>query len=80
MQQHPSADHAVQIFDLWDTHECTETPEQVNVKALEDWIAGQGKHPVSWDTLIEVLQDIDLGALASDIAAIKCSCNERLLM
>ena len=44
------------------------------MKVLEEWIAGQGKHPFSWDTLIEVLQDIDLGTFASDIAAVKCSC------
>ena len=27
--------------------------------------------PVSWDTLIKVLRDIDLGTLADDIAAVK---------
>ena len=52
-------------------HECRDNPEQINMKILEEWIAGRGKHPVSWDTLIEVLQDIDLHTLASDIAAVK---------
>ena len=53
------------------THECRENPEQINMKVLEEWIAGRGKHPVSWDTLIEVLEDINLCTLASDIAAVK---------
>ena len=52
-------------------HECRENPEQINMKVLEEWIAGRGKHPVSWDTLIEVLEDINLCTLASDIAAVK---------
>ena len=41
------------------------------MKVLQEWIAGRGKLPVCWDTLIEVLQDIDLGTLADDIAAVK---------
>ena len=52
-------------------YECRENPEQINMKVLEEWIAGRGKHPVSWDTLIEVLEDINLCTLASDIAAVK---------
>ena len=43
------------------------------MKVLQEWIAGRGKFPVSWDTLIEVLRDVDLGTLADDIAAVKCS-------
>ena len=53
-------------------HECRDNAEQVNMKVLQEWIAGRGKLPVSWDTLIEVLQDIDLSTLADDIAAVKC--------
>ena len=41
------------------------------MKVLQEWIAGQGKQPVSWDTLIEVLEDVGLGVLAGDIAAVK---------
>ena len=53
-------------------HECRDNAEQVNMKVLQEWIAGRGKLPVSWDTLIEVLQDIDLSTLADDLAAVKC--------
>ena len=52
-------------------HECRDNAEQVNMKVLQEWIAGRGKLPDSWDTLIKVLQDIDLGTLADDIAAVK---------
>ena len=31
------------------------------------WLQGKGKQPVSWDTLIAVLQDIELNTLAKDI-------------
>ena len=55
------------------THECRDSPEQINTKVLQEWIAGRGRLPVSWDTLVEVLHDVDLGTLADDIAAVKCS-------
>jgi len=53
--------------------ECRDSPEQITIKVLQEWIAGRGKLPISWDTLIEVLRDIDLGTLTDDIAAVKCS-------
>ena len=52
-------------------HECRGNPEEISMKVLQEWIAGRGKLPVSWDTLIKVLRDIDLGTLADDIAAVK---------
>ena len=50
---------------------CGDNPEQITMKVLQEWIAGQGKLPVSLNTLIEVLRDIDLGTLADDIAVVK---------
>ena len=55
------------------THECRDNHDQINTKVLQEWIAGRGRLPVSWDTLIEVLHDVDLGILADDIATVKCS-------
>ena len=52
-------------------HECRDNSEQITMKVLQEWIAGRGKLPVSWDTLIKVLRDIDFGPLADDIAAMK---------
>ena len=52
-------------------HKFRDDPEQITMNVLQEWIAGRGKLPVSWDTLIEVLRDIDLGTLADDIAAAK---------
>ena len=40
---------------------------------LEEWIAGKGKHLVTWNTLIEVLHDIKLSTLAKKIEAVKLS-------
>ena len=40
--------------------------EQINLAILKLWIEGKGK-PLSWDTLIDVLKEVGLVALASDI-------------
>ena len=45
--------------------------EKVNVTILEEWIAGRGKHPITWKTLIEILQDLELNVLAGEIEAVK---------
>ena len=39
---------------------------EINLEILRRWIEGKGK-PLGWDTLINVLQNIQLGTLASDI-------------
>ena len=45
--------------------------EQINMEILQRWIGGEGKQPVTWGTLVEVLRDVELTALADDIAAVK---------
>ena len=40
--------------------------ERINLEILKLWIEGKGK-PLSWDTLIDVLKETGLVALASDI-------------
>jgi len=47
--------------------------EQTSMEILEEWIAGRGKHPINWSTLIEVLHDIELSTLAREIEAAKFS-------
>lgn len=44
--------------------------EPINIEILREWLAGSGKEPVSWRTLIEVLRDIGLGVLADDIESV----------
>ena len=43
--------------------------ERINTEILREWVTGRGKKPVTWETLTEVLCDIELGALASEIEA-----------
>ena len=43
-----------------------ENAAEINLDILTLWIGGKGK-PLSWDTLINVLQSIGLGNLAGDI-------------
>ena len=45
--------------------------EQINTEILREWATGRGKEPVNWETLTEVLRDIELGALASEIEEVK---------
>ena len=45
--------------------------ERINTEILREWVTGKGKKPVTWETLTEVLRDIELGALASEIEAVK---------
>ena len=44
---------------------------RINTDILEEWLQGRGIQPVSWTTLVEVLEDIDLGTLAGDIREAK---------
>ena len=51
--------------------ECRQNAERINTEILREWVTGRGKKPVTWETLTEVLRDIELGALASEIEAVK---------
>ena len=46
--------------------------EQINTEIIQEWLTGRGKQPVNWQTLVEVLRDIELSALANEIEAVKC--------
>ena len=48
-----------------------EDAERINTEILREWATGRGKNPVTWETLIEVLRDIELGALANEIEEVK---------
>ena len=41
--------------------------EQINIQILQGWLDGKGKEPKTWATLVEVLNDIELGELSSQI-------------
>ena len=46
--------------------------ERINIEVLDEWVAGRGKHPVTWQTLTQVLCDIELCTLAADIEEVNC--------
>ena len=52
-------------------HKHKEDPEQINIEILQDWVSGRGKQPVSWATLTEVLRDVELCVLATEIEDVK---------
>ena len=45
--------------------------ERINKEILQEWATGRGKKPVSWETLTEVLRDIELRTLAIEIETVK---------
>ena len=47
--------------------------ERINFRVLQLWAQGKGRRPVTWATLVGVLQDIGLEKLASDIKTLKMS-------
>ena len=46
--------------------------EEINTAILQEWVIGKGKQPVTWETLVEVLRNIELSTLAGEIEAVKC--------
>ena len=51
-------------------HKHQRNAECINTEILRAWLNGEGKQPVTWATLIEVLHDIGLASLAKDVNAI----------
>ena len=47
-------------------NECHKNAEMINLKILQKWVSGAGL-PVAWDTLVQVLYDTGLNALANEI-------------
>ena len=41
--------------------------EKINFEILHEWLTGRGKQPVIWKTLTDVLHDVGLAELASDV-------------
>ena len=40
---------------------------EINQAILRRWLQGKGRQPVTWDTLLAVLQDIGLNSLAKQV-------------
>ena len=53
-------------------HKLLNDAERINSEILQEWLTGRGKQPVTWATLVEVLRDIELSTLATEIEAVKC--------
>ena len=46
--------------------------EDINKRIIRLWMKGEGLQPVSWATLVSVLQDVGLNTLSRDIQQVKC--------
>ena len=53
-------------------HKHLNNAEQINTEILREWLTGSSKQPVTWTTLVEVLNDIQLSTLAGEIRSRKC--------
>lgn len=47
--------------------ECDHKAEKIVKEIMKRWIRGKGKHPVSWETLIDALRTVGLTKLATCI-------------
>lgn len=47
--------------------QCLLIAADINMKIIQRWITGQGKKPITWSTLTDVLRDIELSELADKI-------------
>ncbi len=52
-------------------HQHRDNVEEINLDVLQKWVNGEGRLPVTWGTLIEVLYDTELNTLAADIQDVK---------
>ena len=41
--------------------------QEINLEVFKSWIKGEGRKPISWNTLVTVLREIKLNALADKI-------------
>ena len=53
-------------------YECLNNARQINIEIFQEWLTKRGRQPVTWETLVEVLRDIELFTLAGKIEAVKC--------
>lgn len=42
-------------------------PEECCQEAMRAWLQGEGRQPATWELLVEILKDLDLNVLASQI-------------
>ena len=52
-------------------HKHNNDPAQINTEILKEWLNESGKQPVTWEILIETLNECNLVTLAKDIKAVK---------
>eukprot|EP00731_Ephydatia_muelleri_P005460 Em0002g1636a len=46
---------------------CHLDPIQITTAVYKKWISGTGRKPVTWQTLVDVLREIELNRVADDI-------------
>ena len=46
---------------------CHHDPIQITTAVYKKWISGTGRKPVTWQTLVDVLREIELNRVADDI-------------
>ena len=51
---------------------CQGDPEDVMLRILQEWLEGKGLLPVTWQTLVKTLRDIELSTLADQIDTTHC--------
>ena len=61
--------HGSRISSL--ENQCGKNAKDINTKVLQEWLSGGGMQPVSWKTLVSVLEDCGLTTLVDSITSVK---------
>ena len=54
------------------THEHRDNPYKINCTVIKQWLRGEGRKPVNWNTLVAVLRDSENYTLAVEIEEVLC--------
>jgi len=48
-------------------HKCMNDPQNINLEILQEWLEGRGRRPVTKETLVDVLREIELYTVADRV-------------
>ena len=51
---------------------CGPDPEACCKEMMREWLSGKGRQPVTWELLVEILKDCELGVLAKQVEEAVC--------
>lgn len=50
---------------------CMNDPQNINLEILQEWLEGRGRRPVTKETLVDVLREIELHTVADRVEQVQ---------